>query len=85
MNNTKIMYFSAAWCPPCNMMKPMIAELINDGFNIDKIDVDENGELAGKFQIRSIPTMVHVDSEGKELKRLVGVQSAQVIKDLLNN
>lgn len=84
MNNTKIIYFSAAWCPPCNMMKPMINELISDGLNIEKIDVDENGELAGKFQVRGIPTMVHVDSEGKELSRLVGGQSATTLTNLLN-
>ena len=85
MNNTKIIYFSAAWCPPCNMMKPMIAELMEEGANIDKVDVDENGELAGKFQIRNIPTMVHVDSEGKELSRLVGAQSAETLTKLLND
>ena len=84
MSKTKILYFSAAWCPPCKMMKPMIKELVEDGFNIDKVDVDENRELSGEFQVRSIPTMVHVDSEGKELSRLVGMQSSATLINLLN-
>lgn len=70
MKTTK--YFSATWCGPCKAFKPVMQELASAGNNIQFIDVDENNELASKYGIRSVPTVV-VEEGGVEVDRFVGV------------
>ena len=70
MKTTK--YFSATWCGPCKIFKPVMQELASEGNNIQFIDVDENNELASKYGIRSVPTVV-VEEGGVEVDRFVGV------------
>jgi len=75
-------YFSAAWCGPCKQFKPIMQELLDEGYNIEFIDGDENRDLAIKYNIRSIPTTV-IEEEGKEINRLLGVKSKEeIIKEL---
>ena len=55
-----LFYFTAKWCGPCQKIKPMVIKL-KDGLQTDKIkfymiDIDENDDLAKKFNIRSVPT-----------------------------
>ena len=53
--------FWAEWCGPCKMIAPVIDELANDYEGkavVGKVDVDSNPEVAGKFGIRSIPTLL---------------------------
>jgi len=69
--------FWAPWCGPCKMMAPTlnnIAETENDKVTIGKVNVDNEQQLAQKYGIRSIPTMV-LFKNGKEVKRFVGVKS----------
>lgn len=69
--------FWAPWCGPCKMMAPTlnnIAETENDKVTIGKVNVDHEQQLAQKFGIRSIPTMV-LFKNGKEVKRFTGVKS----------
>lgn len=71
--NTTLVDFYADWCGPCRMLGPVIEEIANENKNINvgKINVDNEKELANKFGIRSIPTMI-VFKNGREIKRLVG-------------
>ena len=81
----KILYFSAAWCGPCKILGPTMDQLSTEGLPIQKIDVDTNSDLSARYGVRNIPCLVLVDDSGIELKRLIGNQPAQNIKNWYNN
>jgi thioredoxin 1 len=75
--------FWAAWCGPCRMVGPVIEELSADlagKAKVCKVNVDDYQDLAVKFGVRSIPTVL-VFKDGKEVERLVGVQSKSRYSD----
>jgi thioredoxin 1 len=78
----RVLYFTAAWCGPCQMMAPMIAEL-SAQFNIEKIDVDNDPNMSAQYSIRSIPTFIILDPAGNEVIRKVGAMSKQALLNLL--
>jgi thioredoxin 1 len=66
--------FWAPWCGPCIMAGPVIAELAKEyegKVKIGKLNVDENPEMAEKYRVMSIPTVI-IFKEGKEVKRQIG-------------
>ncbi len=68
--------FSAVWCGPCKTQEPIVKALEHKyagRIDIRTVDVDENRELAGRFKIRVIPTLVFLDTEGNELFRRAGL------------
>jgi thioredoxin 1 len=76
-------YFTATWCGPCKAFKPIILELISEGYNITIHDVDENQELASKYGVRSIPTMV-IEENGVEVDRFIGALPKETVKEKLS-
>ena len=78
----KILYFSAAWCGPCQTLSP-IMESLSGQINYEKIDVDNNQDLSIKYGVRNIPTLLLLENE-KEVSRLVGVQSKDIILEFYN-
>ncbi len=69
--------FWAEWCGPCRMMAPVLDELANeykDKVTVAKINVDNENDLAGRFNVMSIPTLL-VFKDGEVQKRFVGVTS----------
>lgn len=70
----KILYFSAIWCGPCSVMKPIIEDL-SKIIKIEKIDVDNSHDDIKKYGIRNIPTFVLVDDKEIEINRTAGIQT----------
>jgi len=79
--------FFATWCGPCKMLAPVlsqIAEEYKDKVKVGKVNVDEENELAIKYQISSIPTLI-LFKEGKAVKTLIGLSSKSEIINMINN
>jgi len=73
--------FYANWCVPCEMMTPIIDQTkveLGDKANVLKVDVDNNAEVARKYQIRSIPTLL-IFKEGEVVWRQSGVSQKEMI------
>ena len=77
-----VKYFSATWCGPCQTFKPTMKELASEGYNIEFVDVDEQGDLAIEFNIRSVPTTVIMEN-GQEVERLIGAQTKRRMVEVL--
>lgn len=71
----KLLKFSAVWCASCKSIEPKIKQIIESGATVESIDINENQELAKKYSVRSLPTMIVVDENGEEIKRFVGSTS----------
>ena len=76
-------YFSATWCGPCKVFKPVMNEIAGEGYHVEFIDIDNLSELANKYNVRSVPTTV-IEENGIEVDRIVGsVPKQQVLDKLL--
>lgn len=79
--------FFAPWCGPCKMMAPSIEKLAADykgKVKIGKLNVDENQEVAMKFQIQSIPTII-IFKDGQMVDTMAGMQSESALKQKLDS
>lgn len=72
--------FYADWCAPCRALGPHVDDLAADS-NVFKVNVDESPELASRFGVRSIPTVVFFQ-DGVETRRLVGPTPAQLVREV---
>ena len=80
----KFLYFTAAWCGPCKVLKPKIEALSNE-LPITILDVDANQTTATQYNVRNIPTVIMIDETGTALNRLIGNQiTVDAIKELYN-
>ena len=83
---TVLLDFWAPWCAPCRMVVPVIEEIAGErpDIKVGKINVDEQPELASKFGIMSIPTLV-VMKNGKIVQRVSGARPKEAILEMLFN
>jgi thioredoxin 1 len=80
----KYLYFSAPWCGPCKAFSP-IMEQVSLEVGVEKINVDEQGDLAMKYGVRNVPTVILVDGTGKEITRHVGIQQKSFLMENYKN
>jgi thioredoxin 1 len=79
--------FWAPWCGPCRMLAPVIDELAEDfdgKAKICKVNSDEEGELAAKFGVRSIPTIIFLKN-GEVVDQMIGAAPKQAFADKINS
>lgn len=82
---TVVKKFSATWCGPCRMLAPMMESIkpSYSGVKFEEIDIDENANIAEKYGVRSVPTVI-IEKDGVEITRFVGVQSAMAYRNAIN-
>jgi len=78
----KFIYFSAPWCGPCRQFGPVMSRIAQSGIPVEKIDVHKAPQVAAAYTVKSIPTTVLTDEQGKEISRFVGVKSEQEIREI---
>jgi len=86
MSKVILMDFYAEWCGPCKMQDPINEEVkkkFGDRIEIKKIDVDTNFEIASKYTIHAVPTLL-IERDGVVFKRYTGVTRASVLEADLN-
>jgi thioredoxin 1 len=76
--------FTAAWCPPCRQLSPVLDQLAREATDLRvlKVDVDASPELASSYQVMSMPTLIFF-AEGRELRRLVGARGIAALREEL--
>ena len=73
----EVIYFSAPWCQPCRTLGPIMEELRGQ-IDYQKVNVDQDTELAAKYGIRNIPTLLFLKN-GNVVSKLVGMQTKENI------
>lgn len=76
--------FWASWCGPCKMMSPVVDQIADDmgaSARVCKINIDEQPELAGKYNVMSIPTFI-LFKDGKEINRTIGAMPREELAKL---
>ena len=76
--------FNAEWCGPCKMLKPVIEEIAEERSNVKivSINIDDEEELADRFNVMSIPCLVLLEN-GKEIKRSVGFKPKSEVESFI--
>ena len=75
--------FFGTWCGPCKLLAPTVEKLAGQGYRVCKVDVKARSDLAIRYGVRAVPTLVVVKG-GEEVTRFVGVQSERALKDALD-
>ena len=80
----KLLKFYATWCGPCKGLS-MVINGAKDKISvpIEDIDIDQNIDLAKKYNIRGVPAMILVDESGSELKRLIGMTDEKKLLEFI--
>ena len=83
-DKTVLLDFWASWCAPCRRVVPIVEEIADErrDIKVGKINVDEEPELANKFSIMSIPTLV-VMKNGKIVQQVSGARPKNLILEML--
>ena len=77
IKNEVIVDFYADWCGPCKMLAPILEESV---FNVLKVNVDDFRDLAIKYGIMSIPTLIKF-KDGEEVKKVIGFKTKEELEE----
>ena len=78
----KALRFTASWCQPCKALASIL-EQVNTKMPIEVIDIDENTEMAIKYNVRSVPTLLIVDDRGNVLDKMIGLKAKNLVEEFL--
>ena len=79
--------FWAEWCGPCKMVAPVVEKIVGDysgKLKVGKLNVDDNSETPMQYGVQSIPTFI-IFKDGEEANRMVGFQSEQKLKSVIDS
>lgn len=80
-----VLYFSADWCGPCKMFKPILQQVSQEmGVSVNYINVDYDATFSQKYEIKSIPTLVILDAAGNVQWRHTGVAQREQLINAFN-
>jgi len=82
----RVLKFSASWCNPCKNLQKSLQE--NEDvlkYKVEDIDIDESLEESQKYGIRSVPTVVLLDDDNKEVARSTDIKSANQLREWTDN
>ena len=77
--------FYADWCGPCRLQSPIVEELaqrMGDQLEVKKINVDDNMELANKYRIYVVPTLI-IEKDQKEIRRIEGLTDVSSLEAMV--
>lgn len=81
-----IKHFTATWCQPCKHLTPVIDQLRGENPSVayQKIDIDQNSEVAQQYGVRAVPTIIF-EKNGKVIQQVVGVQPKSYYQSILTS
>lgn len=80
----QLIFFSAQWCAACQTMKPTVEQVTKQlGVPVSKIDTDYEASYTAEYNVKSIPTLILLEN-GTEIKRLVGNQPENKLREFIN-
>jgi len=78
-SSVEVIFFNASWCSPCQQMKPGVDKLVESGYPIEMVDIEENPTLAESAEVRGVPTTA-IYENGVLVERLVGYRDEDLLK-----
>jgi thioredoxin-like negative regulator of GroEL len=80
----RLLLFTAEWCAPCKQLKPIVRELAEEySLELQEVDVDADGSLVRKFDVKSIPCLVFLGRNGEVVDMLHGVTPKHFIRQII--
>lgn len=79
-----IKHFTATWCQPCKHLTPVIDQLRGENPSVayQKIDIDQNSEIAQQYGVRAVPTIIF-EKNGKVVQQVIGVQPKSYYQSII--
>jgi thioredoxin 1 len=85
MGKPVLIDFYADWCGPCRLQSPIVEELgrrMGDQLEVKKINVDDNMELANKYRIYVVPTLI-IEKDEREIRRIEGLTDVSSLEAMI--